>query len=80
MEGAGAHFISYCRRLRNERAVIGGKAYSMAQHGFARHREFTPVITRNEMAVFSLKADEATKRQYPFDFDLRVPIAWRIPG
>ena len=58
--------------LRNERAVIGGKAYSMAQHGFARHREFTPVITRNEMAVFSLKADEVTKRQYPFDFDLRV--------
>lgn len=30
------------------------------------------MITRNEMAVFSLKADEATKRQYPFDFDLRV--------
>ena len=30
------------------------------------------MITRNEMAVFSLKADEVTKRQYPFDFDLRV--------
>ena len=30
------------------------------------------MITRNEMAVFSLKADEETKRQYPFDFDLRV--------
>lgn len=58
--------------LRDQKAVIDGKTYSMAQHGFARHKEFTPLITRNEMAVFSLKADEETKRQYPFDFDLRV--------
>ena len=58
--------------LRDQKSVIDGRTYSMAQHGFARHKEFTPLITRNEMAVFSLKADEETKRQYPFDFDLRV--------
>ena len=58
--------------LREGKALINGRYYLMGQHGFARQKEFKPLIVRDEMAVFSLKADEETRAQYPFDFDLRV--------
>lgn len=64
--------------LRKGRTVIGGRIYEMPQHGLARRREFSLLSHTESEAVFSLRADELTKKQYPFDFELQ--IAYRAEG
>lgn len=58
--------------LRNGKALIGGKEYTMKRHGVARSREFALLKRGTDFAVFSLAADEETKASYPFAFELRI--------
>ena len=75
-------------KLANNTLRIGGKAYSMNQHGFARDTEFVPLqltTTYNPLTGFQLIPSKAPlflqmvkDRQitnYPYDFDLRVRYA-----
>ena len=64
--------------LRKGRTVIGGHIYELPQHGLARRREFSLLSHTADEAVFSLRADELTKKQYPFDFELQ--ITYRVRG
>lgn len=50
----------------------GGESYAMGQHGFARDREFDLVENDGQVVTYRLAADEKTKVNYPFDFELRV--------
>ncbi|MDR1565030.1 MAG: aldose 1-epimerase family protein [Oscillospiraceae bacterium] len=59
-------------RLREDKAIIGGKEYNMGRHGFARHREFEVEQPDDSTAVFTLKSDEESKKQYPFDFIFKM--------
>ncbi|HEY9212506.1 MAG TPA: aldose 1-epimerase family protein [Ancylobacter sp.] len=59
-------------RLPGDALVHGGNSYPMLQHGFARRRVFTLLSASHDTAVFGLDADEETRKQYPFDFHLRV--------
>ena len=59
-------------RLPGDALVHQGVSYPMSQHGFARRRSFTLVSTTEDTAVFALEADDETRKQYPFDFTLRV--------
>ena len=47
-------------------SVSGDKTCSFGRHGLARKKEFTLVSSTETKAVFSLKADDETKEQYPF--------------
>lgn len=58
--------------LRNGKTKINGNWYAMKQHGLARHRVFQVDKQSESRAVFTLKADEESKREYPFEFVLRV--------
>ena len=64
-----------CGRLFGEKYTYGGKTYEMKLHGFARRRVFD-VEKRNENEItFVLKSDDATEKNYPFDFTLKVSYA-----
>lgn len=68
-----------------------GKTYSMAQHGFARDREFTLLSGQQNEIWFVLDADEETLEKYPYEFRLKlgyklfedgVEVIWQVenPG
>lgn len=59
-------------RLPGDVLVHEGASYPMAQHGFARRRDFEPVSAAEDRASFRLVADEGTRAQYPFEFILEV--------
>lgn len=52
--------------------LIDGKPYSMAQHGFARRREFSLVAATETFCRYALEATDETRAIYPFDFRLSV--------
>ncbi len=54
---------------------VGGKAYPMAKHGFARRRKWA-IAAQNEAAVtFHLEDDADTWARYPFAFRLDLTFA-----
>ena len=52
--------------------LIDGKPYPMAQHGFARRREFALETTTATACRYVLEASDETRAVYPFDFKLSV--------
>jgi galactose mutarotase-like enzyme len=63
-------------RLKENRFVWNGKGYDLGQHGFARDLGFEVAGLGKDHILFELKASEATKKHYPFDFIFR--IAYRL--
>lgn len=59
-------------RLKNNRYIWEEETYEMGQHGFARDMEFGIVEGGPERAVFLLTPNEASDKQYPFDFHLYI--------
>lgn len=59
-------------RAANDEVTVGGKAYPISQHGFARDRVFEVLSSGPERAGLRLVADEDTRRHYPFDFELDI--------
>ena len=59
-------------RLKENVYHYEGKTYSMSSHGFARDSEFEVFAQSKEMISFVLKANEETKKVYPFDFALKI--------
>jgi galactose mutarotase-like enzyme len=53
-------------------ARFGGVEYGMAQHGFARRRNFAVIEQVERSATFRLDADDETHALYPFTFRLDV--------
>jgi galactose mutarotase-like enzyme len=49
-----------------------GKTYRLPRHGFARDREFTVTRQHFDAIEFLLTSDEDTRKNYPFDFELRI--------
>lgn len=58
--------------LMDDEFIYDGKAYKMSKHGFARISEFEAEEVDTHKAVFLLKSNSETKKQYPFDFEFRV--------
>lgn len=52
--------------------LVDGKPYSMAQHGFARRREFALETASATACLYRLEASDETRAVYPFDFRLFV--------
>ena len=58
-----------CGRLLNQTYLYEGKSYPMDMHGFAPKSEFAPTRVEKNRVTLTLKANEATKKEYPFDFE-----------
>lgn len=56
----------------DDTVMIDGTAYAMAQHGFARRREFALDSTTATACRYRLEASDETRAVYPFDFGLTV--------
>lgn len=61
-----------CGGLKDDKYVFNGSEYSLSKHGYARFSEFEPEFISEKTAVFLLKSDEKSKRQFPFDYELRI--------
>ncbi|MFT4733558.1 MAG: galactose mutarotase-like enzyme [Algoriphagus sp.] len=49
-----------------------GTAHKLPRHGFARDNVFEIVNQSSQKVVFSLKSNEETTKDYPFDFELKL--------
>lgn len=58
--------------LKDNKYTYNGTAYTLSRHGFARDNVFTVKEQREDSVVFSLTANDATKENYPFDFELQI--------
>lgn len=65
-------------RLPQDTYEHQGQSYQLGQHGFARDREFTLLHQTQAELTLELRADEQSRRQYPFGFALR--ISYRLAG
>ena len=59
-------------RLKDNQYTYQGKSYAMGQHGFARDRNFELTEKTDRKLTMILKADETSKKVYPFDFELSI--------
>lgn len=58
--------------LKNNSYIHNGTIYALSRHGFARDNDFTVKHQADDNAVFTLVANDETKRGYPFDFELEL--------
>ncbi len=59
-------------RLPQDTYIHQGRTYQLPQHGFARDREFTLAAQTADTLTFTLRADAASRPQFPFDFLLTI--------
>lgn len=62
-------------KVRDDRVLVDGRAYSMPQHGFARRRVFEVVEAEPSRCRLRLTDDEETRAVYPFAFELELAYA-----
>jgi len=67
-------------RLANDTYQHQGREYRLPQHGFARDREFALVHQTATTLAFELRADEASRAAYPFEFVLTIRYELRGLG
>lgn len=58
--------------LKNNEFSIDEKKYSLNRHGFARDLEFELIKQKEASALFCLRSNESTLKNYPFDFELFI--------
>ncbi|QYJ68030.1 aldose 1-epimerase family protein [Flavobacterium litorale] len=58
--------------LKNNSYTYNGKTYTLSRHGFARDKVFSVKEQHDDTITFVLAADEATKENYPFNFELQI--------
>lgn len=59
-------------KLQNDQMMVGGKTYTMKQHGLARNMEFELVNRTRSSLTFELASSEETLKAYPYPFRLRL--------
>jgi galactose mutarotase-like enzyme len=64
--------------LRDGRYRVDGRTYALPRHGFARRSTFDVVSHADDSAVLGLRANDETRKVYPFDFELQ--LAYTLSG
>jgi galactose mutarotase-like enzyme len=62
-------------QLAGDQARVGGQAYTLTRHGFARRRRFEWVERMAMQCRLELRDDAATRAVYPFGFQLMLTYA-----
>lgn len=65
-------------KVKDDSLLIGEKTYKLIKHGFARHSEFHCIEKTADRLVYSLKATEASKKFYPYEFELQVSYKFEL--
>ena len=65
-------------RICHDRTIIGGKIYPATMQGFAKDSVFEVENKKEDSMEFVLRANERTRRYFPFEFCLRV--VFRLEG
>ncbi len=58
--------------LKNNSYFYKDQEYNLSRHGFARDLDFEVIQSSESKVVFSLKASDATKKVFPFEFELQL--------
>lgn len=61
-----------CGGLRDDEYFLAGEKYSLQKHGFIRFCKFEVEEKSDNSITFIQTANEDTKREFPFDYELRV--------
>ncbi len=69
---SGPVLFPICGMVPNNTYHYEGNSYSLGNHGFSKDSEFDVFEKSENSVTFSLKANETTKKCYPFDFELLV--------
>jgi galactose mutarotase-like enzyme len=64
--------------LRGGKAIIDGESYEMPRHGFIREMAFECANKKVDEITFIARANDDTKKMYPFDFSFKV--TYRLDG
>ena len=64
--------------LKDNTYTFKGEKYSLSRHGFARDRVFELEYQTADSAVFLLKSDAESFKNYPFHFEFRLHYALKI--
>lgn len=59
-------------KLKDNTYTYSNIPYSLSQHGFARDLEFELISETKSSCSFQLRADEESKKQFPFDFTFEI--------
>ena len=59
-------------KLKEDIYTFEGKEYRLGQHGFARDQTFELVERSAHHLMYHLKANDETRKSYPFDFELSI--------
>ncbi len=58
--------------LKNNSYFIDQQEFKLSRHGFARDLEFNLLEIKSDSILFSLKANDETLKNYPFNFELQI--------
>ena len=61
-----------CGGLKEDKYLYDGKEYHLQKHGYIRTAPFEVERADDTFAVFCHRSSIETKKQYPFDYELRV--------
>ncbi|MFT8459367.1 MAG: aldose 1-epimerase family protein [Liquorilactobacillus ghanensis] len=67
-------------RSNDDQYKLHGKKYSMPQHGFASNQQFKIISQTATAVTLGLAANSATKKLYPFDFELQLTFTLQPKG
>lgn len=70
--GRAPNLFPYIARLYGGEYILDGKRYEMKIHGISPYSLFEAEKEGDKKLVFTLRADEETKKQYPRNFVFRV--------
>lgn len=58
--------------LKNNTYTLNDNQYTMSRHGFARDNHFNIKDHNSRSVIFAFTANDDTKKQFPFDFELEL--------
>ena len=67
-----------CGRVANSRMTVGGREYPLMMHGFAKDSEFEVLESTETSLSLVLRANESTKKVFPYDF--RFVVTFYLDG
>ena len=70
--GSAPLMFPVCSGLLDDEYCLDGKTYPMQKHGYARFCDFQVERVGEDTATFLLRSDEESRKQYPFDYELRI--------
>ncbi len=61
-----------CGGLKDDKYIFEGKEYFLSKHGYAKASDFIIEKAEDNTVTFLLCSNEKHKKQFPFDYELRV--------